>query len=215
MAKHMAPVHNRAAEIPGILIERESISFSTHNLVSGDHFFVADDFRLSRKGDQIIVLFGTVSGFSDEKTFNLAIELSLPIKLAIDFLYRVIWEKQSLSSDKTLAQVVEDMVAHDEAIFGEYRVRHTDYAIPREASNYRKFPSNFVTCSISHGQALMEFFEASPDIIVSLIHRRQARPNSGVKNIVSVIMSQRLLFEFFKEVKVILEPFKQHSIAKE
>ena len=75
MAKQVAQVHGRA-EIPGILIERDGISFSTHNLVSGDHFFVADDFRLSRKGDQLVILFGTISSFSKEKSFNLAIELS-------------------------------------------------------------------------------------------------------------------------------------------
>jgi hypothetical protein len=214
MTKQITQVHGKA-EIPGILIEKESISFSTHNLVSGDHFFIADDFRLVRKGDQIVILFGTISQFSTEKSFNLAIELSLPAKLAIDFLYRVIWERHALNSDKALVHVVEDMVAKDEAIFGAYDVRYKDYSIPREASNYRKFPSNFVTCAISHGQALLEFFEASPDIVVTLLHRRQVRPNSGVKNIVSVIMSQRLILEFFKELKVILEPFKEFATSKE
>ncbi|QDK43198.1 hypothetical protein DOM21_17395 [Bacteriovorax stolpii] len=201
-------------EIPGILLEKDGISFSTHNLHSGDHFFVADDFRIARVGDQLSLLFGTVSSFSDDETFHLAIELNLPMKTSVDFLYSVAWEKRALNSEKPLVNVIEDMVNKDESVYGSVSTRNAKIKIPNGA-NYRKFPANFVTCSVSHGQALLEFFEVSPDTVVSLLHNKHVRPNSGAKNIVSVIMSQRLVLDFYKEIKTILEPFKKSSVASQ
>lgn len=199
--------------IPGIYYDGKGFALTTANLPSSEHFFVADHFQICRKHDTLDLLFGSISSFSKKKEYSLAIEISIPVSYAVDFLYKPIWENPALNSDKPIIDAIEDSVKRTKAILdGNHISSDEQFDIPNDSNCFRKFPSNFAHCALSNGQAMLEFFEANPELLALLGQGNQSfRSNSGVKNVVCVILSPAVLLEFCEKTKKILEPFKSLS----
>src|SRR3989339_642284 len=198
--------------VPGIVSDERGYMFSVHDLPTSDHFFYATNFKLIRKGDTFVILFGNQSSFSSMNHYALAIEIVIPMKSAIDFLFSTMWEIPSSVSNQSFGLTVQERVRKNNDIYGAEEIPDSDINLPEDPNCFRKFPANYVVGSISNDQALLEFFEASPATMIGLTHReRVIRPNSGLKTVVSVLMSVTLLDKFLGEAKNILEPFKEHS----
>lgn len=192
-------------DIPGLLAREGGVSFSTHNLPSSDHFFTASDFMVASDAENLYILFGQTSHFAkaDEKEFRLAIEIVFSRAHARDCFYTTIFEIPALNLDIPFINSLE-------ATYNKY-AQTTTYsygkglAIPKDPSSFRKFSSNFATATTSSGQGLLEFFEASPDLLLNLTSGRQRRPNMGIKSVVSVLAPTTLLYALFMEMAKFLK----------
>lgn len=196
-------IATRSSEIvPGVIRDSHGIAFSAKHLPSSDHFFSASDYLLDVDEENLYILFGQRSRFSknNENKLRLAVEIVYPKKLAKDFLYEVIFNKPSIGAeDTTYFQTLEMNVEKDDC----KKVYERELEIPDDPASYRRFSANFASSFLSHGQGLIEFYEAAPDMLVNLLHEDRIRPNSGVKSVVSVLAPSSLLHSFFLQIKEI------------
>ena len=141
---------NGSTNIPGINFDGKGYALTTHNLPASEHFFVADHFQIKRKHDMLDMLFGSVSSFSDEKNYTLAIEISIPMTYAIDFLFRPIWEQPAFNSDKPIIEAIKESVTRTKAILdGDHLYSDEKMGLPKDPSCFRKFPANFAQSALS------------------------------------------------------------------
>lgn len=212
--KQTFAVSKSSVDIPGIYSDGKGYVLTTHNLPASEHFFVADHFQICRKHDMLDILFGSVSSFSSNNEYTLAIEISIPISYAVDFLYTPIWELPAMNSDKPIINSIQETVKKMSSILdGEHISPDEKLSLPKDPNSFRKFPANFVSCALSNGQAMLEFFEANPEMLAHLgqASYNHSRQNAGVKNVVCVILSPAILLKFCEKTKDILEKYKSLS----
>lgn len=204
-----------ARDIPGILLNpgETAISFNAQSLPASDHFFFASDLVVTSHAGQLHVVFGQRPSISASKEFRLAIEIIFPLFNAVDFLYDNVWSKPGLNGAGLFIDSIRQSASlsnmfEDEAVKEPSQLADEEWTLPKDPNCFRMFPSNFAAVTISAGQSMIEFFEGSPDLMVSLTHQRSIRPNEGVKSVVSVILPPLLLLKFFETTRPILERCK-------
>lgn len=201
---HLPTLSSRAGDIPGIVKGTNGFSFSSHNLPCSDHFFSASDYLLDMDSENVFILFGQKSRFRKEADgdFRLAIEIVFTRELAMDFLYKAVFEVPCINSDKPFFDAIQNSY---EVLSKNTKFHYGEVGnAPKDPSFSRTFSANYATASLSASQGLIEFFEASPDLIVNLITNNGSRPNMGVKSVVSVLAPASLLYHFFLDIKKLI-----------
>lgn len=199
--------------VPGLILssDRTSYSFAPNDLPASDHYFRANFFKSKIEFGELVLLFGQVSSFSNEERFKAAVEISFPIKLAVDILVRNIWDNPSMDGVSVFMEILEKHLetfpAYQYKDGGGSRDLVRNYDLPLDTSTYRAFSANFVSASLSHGQAMLEFFEASPNLLANLVHSKNLRPNDGLKPVLAIILPPDVLAAFFRNTKNLLEPY--------
>lgn len=202
-----------STDIPGIIKDARGVAYTTDNLTASSHFFSADSFKIKKRRDIVSILFGQTSNFESSESYRLAVEIEIPIIEAVNFLYVTIWEKGYSFEDNPFGEVVKNFCLHNSTLYEENldsseSSGKNQLALPENPTCYRKFNSNFITCSLSDFQAMIEFFMVPPDLKVSLKKGKSTRPHAGVKQIISILMSPYLMNCLFGEVKGLLEQHK-------
>ena len=197
--------------IPGILPNADDtgFSFSTHNLPASDHFFYATNFQIRQIGQTLHLIFIQRSAFDDSDKARLAIEIAFPKSWAAKFLFDAIWNQPGLNG---IGKFIDSVKLESDKSGGLATRGKDNFILPIDPNCYRMFPANFVTCTLSSDQAMLEFFEVTPDTLVTLMYKRPIRPNEGVKSIVSVILSAALLQSLFITLKPLLETASKEEV---
>ena len=203
MAKHsIGQIKNT---IPGIVLDSAGFAFSAETTPAPEHFFPANHFMVKKAGASLHIVFGSRSAFSssDDLFYNLAVEVDMPLSYASEFLYRAAYFHPTLTGPDhriidSLSKIKEGM----EKNYGKNNFGlEVAYHIPSDQQRFRRFAANFAAISVSGDQTQLEFFEASPDLIVAIKHGRQGRQNQGVRNIVAIMMDSSLACVFFEKMK--------------
>lgn len=188
-------------DIPGLrILEDGAVGFDNSNLPASSHYFDATHFALDVSGENFVILFGQKSNFSTDDKYNLAVEIAMPKEYANKFLFEAIHKINSLGHEKPFIEVVNE---HYEKLKSkDSDDRSKPLKLPDDSNSFRRFSSNFSTISISGGQALIEFFEVPPDLLVSVVHSRNVRKGAGAQSIVSVVTNVSLLKLFLDKTKI-------------
>lgn len=193
--------------MPGVtyITSENAISLSTHDLPASDHFFTATDFDLVVKEGNLIFLFGQASHFQQEESFRVSLEIMMPISFAIDVIYKSVFENPGANGVGTFIESVKKQVESVQKINGKGSAEHS-YRIAEGQNSHRVLSSNYAITSMSRGQAMIEFFEASPDLIVNIFHRGYSRPGDGLKPVIAVILSPVVLYKLLMKTEELLKP---------
>lgn len=189
--------------------ENSSVSFSPSQMEAGDNFFWADHFKVQKAGSVLKILFGQIGYHTEKKELNLAVEVIFPINYAMLSLYKSVCIEPSLTGVGAFLDTLNNNVIGLEKKYGELSdgTEFQDFSVPENIMNFRRFPVNFSSSSIANGEAMIDFFEASPHMISNALNGGHVRPNERVKSVVSIICGPKLLQAFLLECQKMLKPF--------
>ena len=191
---------NLKVDVPGIKVTGDgSISFSTDHLPASTHFFDATHFVVDSTGENLVMLFGQKSVFSKEDRYNLAVEISMPRYYVEKFLSKAIFDIPGLGAEKPFIESVEESYHSLEIKDDSDIMKLLD--LPNESSSFRRFSANYTTVSMSGGQALIEFFEVPPDLLVNVVHNRELRRGSSAQSVISILTNVSVLRGFLLKVR--------------
>lgn len=195
--------------IPGLLFDKDKSAylFAPQQLPASEHFFRSNVFSAEISGGEIHLLFGQKSIFDKNKNnLKAAIEISMPLKMALIFLHDVIHVHPSLSGDNTFYSILSKSIPMSAEI---KRVSSYEESLelPSDPNLYRAFSSNYCTVAMSHGQTMIEFFEANPALIANLSHGKPTRERDGLKPVVAIITPPEMMKDFFDKTKILLSPY--------
>ncbi len=185
-----------------------SIAISPKHLEPATNFFCADHYKMKVSGSNLEIMFGQVNSFSEEEELTLVIQVAFPIQMAIASFHDMVWIHPGSSGLAPFSDTLKKVVEESASLFGE-NIRNTIYdnfKLPSQKET-RKFAANFATCAYSSGEAIIDFYQASPQLIHYALNHNSIRPNEKIQNIFAVVMSLNLLFEFLVKCKSLLEPF--------
>lgn len=208
MGKRQTEIANRTTnnQLSGLKLTPDKSGFTVdwESVPAMENFFVATDFRVKRELSSIVMIFGSVSAFeSQPERFDQAVEIRFPLSEAKNFIYEGVWKRVGGNGKQPFAQSLMQRTKNFTEIVNSYSCK-LDLPKNKDAS-FRKFASNFCTMTFSGGQALIEFFEASPDLLHYLLRGQTLRPQSGLKVVMGVIIDPVRLLSLLNETKPILE----------
>lgn len=198
------------ANVPGLAYNAEegALTFSVGNLPATSHFFAATDFQTVIQNGQLHVLFGSRSALDSKEQYRLAVEVVMPIKSAQVCLVKTIWEKPDMNGRKPFIESIKNEIASWPDAYKEDRKLGGACELPTEPNNFRPFAANFATSTTSIGQVMVDFFEASPDVVVGLLQGAFRRRDAQVRSIVGVIMSPLVALRFYENVQQLVSKIK-------
>ena len=183
-----------------------AFTVSLETLPAAEHFFYATNFLSAIQNGHFHLIVGFRSAVEQAGTFRLAIELVMPLKAAKKCLATSIWSSMSSNGRATFIESVKAEIVSNSAIYSNSSATDREtYQLPSDANSFRSFPANIATSSISHGQVMIEFFDAPPDMVVNMLHRSVVRANAQVRSVVGVILSPPLAMELFKQTKQVFD----------
>lgn len=202
-------------EAGGIVVNPDTslVSFSPAQMEAGENFFWADHYRVESSGGFLRILFGQAGYDLTDKNLTLAVQIIFPIRYAVLAMYKSVCVEPSSSGVGVFLDSLKSHVAEMERDFqnisdgSEYK----QFSVPRQIANFRRFPANFSSCSIANGEAMIEFFEASPHLITNSLNRGGPRKGERVKNVVSIICGPKVLLTLLEECINILKPYYREA----
>lgn len=185
-----------------------SIAISPRLLEPATNFFCADHFRLKVNGSHLEIMFGQVNSFSEQKDLTLAIQVTFPIEMAIASFYEMAWVNPGSSGLAPFAETLKNVVNKSISSYGAgvTNSNFESYSLPPQSES-RKFATNFATCAYSNGEATIDFYQVSPQLIHYALNTNSVRPNERIQNIFAVVLTLELLFEFLNASKELLLPY--------
>jgi len=195
----------------GLIInpQTSSVRFAPGQMEAGSNFFWADHYRIRKDGSFLKILFAQVGYDVEDKQLTLAVEINFPIKYAVLTLYHSVCVAPSGSGVGVFMDTLKENIGELEEEFGtlDDGTKYNEFSVPKEITNFRRFPANFCSSSLANGEAMIEFYEANPSMISNALNQGKVRRNDGVKNVVSVICSPKVLHSFLSECHSHLKPF--------
>lgn len=175
-------------------------------LPSSDHFFLATDCHVKESAAGINLLFGATSSFDENSEhYDLAVEIHFPIQEAKQYLHRSVFVELSGNGKKTYYESIKDSLEKMKVnTTGTSPAKLRKLPVNRNAA-FRIFPANFATMSFAGTQALIEFFEVTPELIHFVTSRTKMRPFAGVKPVVSVILDTFVMYNFMNSCKAVMD----------
>lgn len=208
MAKAVTPTINSTAarQVSGIKLTPDKSGFMLdwETLPAIENFFVATDFLVKRDLSSLVIIFGSVSAFEEHpERFDQAVEVRIPLYEAKTFLYEGSWEKPGSNGKEPFTSTLAHRTKPHAETVQRYKCQ---LKLPaNKDASFRKFASNFCSLTFSGGQALIEFFEASPDLLLFLMRGQALRPQAGLKIVMGVIIDPVRLHSLLIQTKAILE----------
>ncbi len=210
----MSPKTVYKDSLRGIKFNRDktAFTFTHHDVEAPQFYFKANDFQVRVDESHIHILFGQKSHFEKRASYRSAIEISLPLKHAKLYLVDGIFTKTGLDKKFTFAQNLERDPNVKGALTEEAA---SQVALPASDDMYRSFDANYATSSVSNGQGEIEFMFASPSTMAYLANNLPSRESAGLKSVVAVTMSPRILYRLFVEIRNLLNDKNVESLEVE
>ncbi len=178
-----------------------------------DHFFLATSCHIKKDLTGIHILFGTASSFEESEHYDLAVELHFPIHEAKLFLYNSVFVELGGNGKIPFYESVKEALNKlnvGSLLETENKMRKLP---TNKNASFRMFPANFAAMSYSGTQALVEFFEVTPELVHFVTTRTQTRPHSGVKPVISIILDTVVLFQFMSQCRDLLKNVSTQEVS--
>ncbi len=162
--------------------------------------FMATGFRTKVVDDQFVMLFGTFSSFEEEpKRFDLAVELYLPVGTGLEQLVESVWERESTRRGEKFVETLARVLTPAERAWAE---GYDSSLLPpaRKEEALRSFPVHAVAVSLRDKRGYLEFFSVPVSLVSSEISGR-ARKGDGVRSVLFVVVSAKLLYAFLDQAR--------------
>ncbi len=197
--------------IPGIIVNNDSsITFNSQLVPASEHFFKSNCFSVNVDGPELILLFGHKSIHSKSESLDAAAEIHFPIPEAKSFLYEAIWVTLG-SNNMIFADSIK--ISLEKSNYFKYDPRKgflkdSSFSLPNNTDTYRAFASNNASMSFANSQCMIEFFEASPNLVANLAQKKVVKERDGLKPVIAILVSQDIFLNIFEEIKNILNTFE-------
>lgn len=169
-----------------------------------DHFFLATSCHLKRESTGLRMLFGTASSFETSDHYDLAVEIHFPIHEAKIYLHKSVFIELSGDGKRTYYEAIKDALKKLDLDPDNLPPEKVKKLPVNKNASFRIFPANFAAMSFSGTQALIEFFEVTPELVHFMTKRNKVRPYSGVKPVLSVILDTVIMFQFMESCRELI-----------